>query len=129
STKATGNGSGASTSLNNAGRWEYVVATNTVGAGGGALNFTGGGLNGGLLYNYTNQTFATTTTQGQRTFQVIRVPQYTIATLGSTLTALQWKGATRGVLAIRVSGTMTIAVGPLTVNVLGCRDVDAGVML
>src|SRR6185436_10007568 len=72
STKATGTGSGAMTSLNNAGRWEYVVATNSVGAGGGALNFTGGGQNDGLLYSYTAQTFATSSTQGQRTYQVIR---------------------------------------------------------
>ncbi|HMC69378.1 MAG TPA: DUF11 domain-containing protein, partial [Mycobacteriales bacterium] len=106
STKATGTGSGAMTSLNNAGRWEYVVATNSVGAAGGALNFTGGGQNGGLLYSYTSQTFAATSTQGQRTFQIVLVPQYTIATLGSTLTALPWNGATGGVLAIDVSGTI-----------------------
>src|SRR4029079_5378589 len=107
STKATGTGSGAMTSLNNAGRWEYVVATNSVGAGGGALNFTGGGQNGGLLYSYTVQTFAKSSTQGQRTYQVIRVPQYTIATLGSTLTALPWNGATGRVAGIGGSRTNT----------------------
>jgi len=121
STKATGTGSGAATALNNAGRWEYVVATNTVGAGGGALNFTGGGQNGGLLYNYTSQTFATTTTEGQRTFQIIRVPQYTTATLGSTLTALPWNGATGGVLAVDVSGTVTLGGATVSVNGLGFR--------
>ena len=121
STKATGTGSGAMTSLNNAGRWEYVVAANTVGAAGGTLNFTGGGVNGGLLYSYTNQTFATTTTQGQRTFQVIRVPQYTTATLGSTLTALPWNGAAGGVLAVDVSGTITLGGATVSVNGLGFR--------
>jgi uncharacterized repeat protein (TIGR01451 family) len=121
STKATGTGSGASTSLNNAGRWEYVVATNTIGAAGGALTFNGGGTSGGLLYNYTAQTFAATTTQGQRTYQVIRVPQYTIATLGSTLTALPWNGATGGVLAVDVSGTLTLGGATVSVNGLGFR--------
>src|SRR2546423_9409229 len=104
------------TSLNNGGRWDYVVASNAVGAAGGALNFTGGGQNGGLLYGYTNQTFATTTTQGQRTFQIIRVPQYTIATLGSTLTALPWNGSAGGVLAIDISGTLTLGGATVSVN-------------
>src|SRR5207244_11795802 len=55
STRATGVGSGAATTLNNAGRWEYVVAANAIGAGGGALTVNGGGVGGGLLYAYTNQ--------------------------------------------------------------------------
>jgi uncharacterized repeat protein (TIGR01451 family) len=121
STRATGTGSGAATALNNAGRWEYVVATNTVTAAGGALTFNGGGSGGGLLYGYTNQTFATTTTQGQRTYQVIRVPQYTTATLGSTLTALTWNGATGGILAIDVSGTMALGSATVSVNGEGFR--------
>ena len=121
STKGTGTGSGAVTSLNNAGRWEYVVAANTVGAAGGTLNFTGGGQNGGLLYSYTSQTFATTTTEGQRTFQVIRVPQYTTATLGSTLTAAAWNGATGGVLAVDVSGTLSLGGATVSVNGEGFR--------
>lgn len=121
STTATGTGSGAATTLNNAGRWEYAIATNAIGAGGGALTIQGGGAGGGLLYSYTNQTFATTTTEGQRTFQVIRVPQYTTATLGSTLTALPWNGATGGVLAVDVSGTLTLGSATVSVNGLGFR--------
>jgi uncharacterized repeat protein (TIGR01451 family) len=129
STQATGTGSGAATTLNNAGRWEYAVATNAVGTAGGALTLNGGGLGGGLLYSYTSQTFAATTTQGQRTFQVIRVPQYTTATLGSTLTALPWNctvppatfGCTGGVLAVDVSGTMTLGGATVAVDGLGFR--------
>ena len=121
STKATGTGSGAATTLNNAGRWEYAIATNAIGAAGGALTLQGGGAGGGLLYSYTRQTFATTTTQGQRMFQIIRVPQYTTATLGSTLTALTWNGATGGVLAIDVSGTIALGGATVSVNGLGFR--------
>jgi uncharacterized repeat protein (TIGR01451 family) len=128
STRATGTGSGAATTLNNAGRWEYVVATNSVSAAGGTLNFNGGGTGGGLLYNYTSQTFATTTTQGQRTFQVIRVPQYTTATLGSTLTAMAWNGSTGGVLAVDISGTLALGGATVSVNGLGFRG-GAGVKL
>jgi uncharacterized repeat protein (TIGR01451 family) len=121
STRATGTGSGSATTLNNAGRWEYIVATNAVSAAGGTLNFSGGGGLGGLLYNYTSQSFATTTTQGQRTYQVIRVPQYTTATLGSTLTAKAWDGSTGGVLAVDVSGTMALGSSTVSVNGLGFR--------
>jgi uncharacterized repeat protein (TIGR01451 family) len=127
STRATGTGSGAATTLNNAGRWEYVVSASTVPAGGGVFTFTGGGAGGGLLYSYTNQTFATTTTQGQRTYQIIRVPQYTTATLGSTLTALAWGGTIAnpvlagGVLAIDVSGTLTLGGATVSVTGLGFR--------
>src|SRR5207253_4880019 len=121
STRATGTGSGAATTLNNAGRWEYVVATNAIAAAGGALTFAGGGTSGGLLYSYTNESFATTTTEGQRTYQVIRVPQYTTATFGSTLTAAAWNGSTGGVLAIDVSGTLSLGGATVSVNGLGFR--------
>jgi uncharacterized repeat protein (TIGR01451 family) len=121
STRGTGTGSGAATTLNNAGRWEYAVAANSVSAAGGTLQINGGGAGGGTLYGYTSQTFATTTTQGQRTWQVIRVPQYTTATLGSTLTALPWNGATGGVLAVDVSGTLTLGGATVSVNGLGFR--------
>jgi uncharacterized repeat protein (TIGR01451 family) len=134
STRATGTGSGATTALNNAGRWEYVVSTSTVAGAGGAFTFTGGGAGGGLLYSYTNQPFASTTTQGQRTYQIIRVPQYTTATLTSTLTALPWGGTVAaaggsmlnpvmagGVLAIDVSGTLTLNGAVVSVNGQGFR--------
>ncbi|HEY2090978.1 MAG TPA: C25 family cysteine peptidase [Thermoanaerobaculia bacterium] len=121
STRGTGTGSGAATTLNNAGRWEYVVAANSVSAAGGTLQVTAGGSGGGTLYSYTSQTFATTTTEGQRTWQVIRVPQYTTATFGSTLTALTWNGATGGVLAVDVSGTLTLGGATVSVNGLGFR--------
>ncbi|HEX3582855.1 MAG TPA: C25 family cysteine peptidase [Thermoanaerobaculia bacterium] len=121
STRGTGTGSGAATTLNNAGRWEYVVAANSVTAAGGTLQVTGGGASSGTLYSYTSETFATTTTEGQRTWQVVRVPQYTTATLGSTLTALGWNGATGGVLAVDVSGTVTLGGATVSVNGLGFR--------
>jgi uncharacterized repeat protein (TIGR01451 family) len=110
----TGIGAGY-TNANNAGRYEYAVATNTVGAAGGTLNFTAVGGGGGLMYAYTNA--AATGTQGQRRFQVVRVPQYTTATLGSALTAATWNGTTGGILAFDVAGDL--ALGGATVNVNG----------
>lgn len=105
---ATGAGS---TSLNNAGLYEFVRATTAVGTGGGSVSIVGGG-GGGLLNAYTQT--------GQRRFQVIRVPQYTTATLSSGLTAAPWNGSAGGVLALDVAGQLTLG-GTVSVNGLGFR--------
>jgi uncharacterized repeat protein (TIGR01451 family) len=107
------------TNANNVGRYEYVVATNTVGAAGGTLNFTAVGTGNGLVYAYTNA--AATVTMGQRRFQVVRVPQYTTATMGATLTAATWNGTTGGVLAVDVAGDLALGSTTVAVNGVGFR--------
>jgi uncharacterized repeat protein (TIGR01451 family) len=102
------------TSAGNAGRYEYAVATNTVGAAGGSLS-----LSRGLLFAYTNA--SATATAGQRRFQVVRVPQYVSATLGSTLTASGWNGTTGGILALDVAGTLGLGGATVSVNGRGSR--------
>ncbi|MGZ4788979.1 MAG: hypothetical protein ACXVZX_10715, partial [Terriglobales bacterium] len=78
----TGPGAGY-TDLNSAGRYEYIVATSAVPNGGGtALSFNGSDAGGGFLYTYTKAAFVAGS-KGQSTFQIIRVPQYTSATLGN----------------------------------------------
>ena len=121
-----GDGSGGSgyTALNGAGAYEYVKATGAV--AGGLVPIAGAGLNGGLIYSYTNA--AATNTQGQRSFQVVRVPQYVAATLGAGLTASAWDGATGGVLAIDVQNTLTLASRTIDVTGLGFRG-GAGLQL
>ena len=98
-------GSG-STNLNNTGEFEFVVATSAVPVGGGTLTFKGSGAGNGSLNSYTNS--IASSSQGQATFQVIRVPQYNSATLSSTLAALSWNGSTGGVLAIDVASQLTL---------------------
>ncbi|MEK6373632.1 MAG: C25 family cysteine peptidase [Acidobacteriota bacterium] len=98
-------GSGSS-NLNNAGRFEYVVAVTGVTTAGGTFTVTGAGATNGLLYAYTNA--AASGTQGQRRFQVIRVPQYSTATIAAGTSAPAWNGTVGGVLAIDVSGTITM---------------------
>src|SRR5262249_21126243 len=90
------------TSLNNSGLYEYVRATGAVPVGGGTLTLQGTGAGAGLINTYTNAD--ATGTQGQRRFQVVRVPQYSSATLSSGLTASPWDGTTGGILAVDVSG-------------------------
>jgi len=110
---AAGDPARGSTALNNAGIYEFVRATGPVASGSVPIQGTGAG--GGLLNAYTHAN--ATGTQGQRRFQVVRVPQYTTATLGPTLTAGRWNGTTGGVLAFDVAGNL--ALGGTTVNVTG----------
>lgn len=106
-------GSGT-TDPRNSGLYEYVVATNAVPLAGGTLN-----LGCGTLKAYTNAN-AVAGTSGQRRFQVIRVPVYASYTLGA-ITALAWNGATGGVLAFDVSGTLTLNSATVSVDGLGFR--------
>ncbi|HSG90710.1 MAG TPA: hypothetical protein VLA56_15955 [Pseudomonadales bacterium] len=97
-------GAGALATGLRAGTYEYVIAQDSVGAGGGTLTIAGGS-GGGLLERYVA---AAAGAQGRRSFQVIRVPQYSTAALGSGLTALAWNGSTGGVLALDVQGTLSL---------------------
>lgn len=100
-----------------AGRYEYVVAMNNVTTAGGSVQIRGTN-GGGLVNTYTN---ANAGTQGQRRFQVVRVPQYSSATLSSTLTAAPWDGATGGILAFDVAGALNLNSAVVSVAGRGFR--------
>ncbi|MGQ0763557.1 MAG: hypothetical protein ACT4OT_16295 [Acidobacteriota bacterium] len=108
----SGGSASGSTAVNNSGVYEYVVATSAAGA---SVSIRGAGAGKGLVNSYTNA--AASGSQGQRRFQVVRVPQYSSATLGSGLTALTWNGTTGGILVIDVAGNL--ALGSATVNLSG----------
>lgn len=110
------------TNLGSSGLFEFVTATSAVPVTGGTLTFTGTGANASLLNTYVNAaaTPATNPTAGQATFQVIRVPQYTSATLSSGLTAMPWNGATGGVLALDVASQLTLG-GTVALDAQGFR--------
>jgi uncharacterized repeat protein (TIGR01451 family) len=115
-----------STNLNNAGLYEFATATNSVALSGGTLTLSAAGSGGGLLYTYTSA--AATSTQGTRSFQVVRVPNFSTATLGSGLTASAWNGSTGGILSVNVSGTLTLGSATVSVDGLGFRGA-AGLQL
>jgi LPXTG-site transpeptidase (sortase) family protein len=94
-----------------AGQYEYVVATTPVIAGSVTIS-------SGLVNDYFSATFGT---QGQRTFQVIRVPQYSNATLNGTVTALHWDGSTGGIVAFDVAGALDWNGNTVDVSTLGFR--------
>jgi hypothetical protein len=113
---AGGSPSGA-TSYVTAGYYEYVVATGAV--SGGAVPISGEGPGGGLLNTYVQA--ATTATQGQRSYQVVRVPQYQTATVTGVITAAVWNGSSGGVTALEVVGQLTFSGGAISVNGQGFR--------
>ena len=112
SSYGSGSGTGSGyTNLNQTGYYEYAVAAGAV--AGGFVSITGG-----LAYNYRYR--AASATYGQSTYQVIRVPQYSSATVTGTASALNWNGSVGGIAAIDVYGTLTIN-GTVTANGAGFR--------
>ncbi|MBX3673920.1 MAG: DUF11 domain-containing protein [Burkholderiales bacterium] len=108
-----GSGGGAGyTSLNNAGRYEYAVAAGPV--SGGLIP-----LAAPLANTYTHANASSV--QGQRRFQVIRVPQYSSATITGTVTAPPWDGASGGIVAFDVAGTLNWGGQAIDVNGRGFR--------
>ncbi len=104
---APGDPASGSTGLGSSGEFEFVTVSNvTVNAGTDTLTIQGSGANGGLLNSYA--TVAASATQGAQTFQVIRVPQYSSATMSSSLAALPWNGSVGGVLALDVASQLTL---------------------
>jgi hypothetical protein len=87
-----GGGNGMITTNLMAGNMEFIVATNAVPVGGGTLNILSG-----LTYNYA---YAPYGTNGQYTYQVIRVSTHFNIQLGATITAPNWNGSTGGVVVM-----------------------------
>ena len=107
------------TALNQTGLYEYVTATGPVAAG--SLPIQGAGTGNGLFNSYRTRAYVAGT-NGQSTFQVIRVPQYSAATIAAatTVAAPAWNGSTGGVVVMDVAGTLSID-GTVDVNGLGFR--------
>ncbi|MCV9930505.1 hypothetical protein OIU83_22790, partial [Flavobacterium sp. LS1R49] len=107
------------TSIGNTGIFEYVIATNNVPLTGGNLTFKGTGTNGGVRNSFYNAD--ATTTRGKRTFQIVRVPQYSNLTLTSNITTPPFNGIAGGVIAFNVSGTFNFAGFTINGNARGFR--------
>jgi hypothetical protein len=108
---AGNNGSGSS-ALNAAGQYQFVRATNTVGAGGGTLNFTPA-----LAFNLRSRTFGVSGATGTSRWQAIRVPPCATASV-SGVTAPSWNGTTGGVVVLDVLGALTLN-GTTAIDVKG----------
>jgi hypothetical protein len=101
---AYGNGSGSGyQSLGQAGLYEYVGVQSVAGS---TATITGAGSGGGTINTYIES--SGNSSQGQQTYQIIRVPQFISATLGGTFRAAYWDGKTGGVAAIDVATTLNL---------------------
>ena len=105
-----GSGSGY-TALNQTGVYEYALAAGPVSGGHLAIS-------GGLTNSYRVR--AASGTNGQSSFQVVRVPQYLAATVSGTVAALPWNGSVGGVVALDVAGALTVN-GAITADGAGFR--------
>lgn len=92
------------TALNNTGVFEYAIATNDIPLSGGLLKFRAGGVGKGLVNTYVNA--AATSNRGKRTFQVVRVPQYSNLILSTDISTPPFNGVAGGIIAFDVSGSM-----------------------
>jgi hypothetical protein len=119
-TNTSGYGDGTGTGrgyLNNslmlAGRMEFVVAANSVPLTGGTLN-----LMAALGKSFQNTAFGT---DGQYSYQIIRVPLYYDVTLSGNITAPRWDGATGGVIVLYATNNIKMAGYTIDASGLGFR--------
>jgi len=92
------------TNIGNSGKYEYVIATNSVPLWGGVLHFKGSGNGNGSVYSYSNMD--PSAIKGKSNFQIIRVPQYANLKLTSTISPPPYNGQVGGIIAFEVSGKM-----------------------
>ncbi|MFZ4555218.1 MAG: beta strand repeat-containing protein [Pseudanabaena sp.] len=109
-------GASGSTNLNSAGLYEFVTVTATPSGGGPGATINIKGTNsGGLVNTYRNSGYVAGS-NGKRTYQIIRVPQYSSATLSPVISGVNasvqpWDGTLGGVFAIDVAGQITLGGG------------------
>lgn len=117
----TTTGSGA-TDWANSGVYEYVRALSDVDLNGGTLTIAGSGTGGGLrnTYRQSPAVLSGGTQFGQKTFQIIRVPQYDTVTL-SNAQPLTWNGRVGGVFVIDVARTLTVSGTAVNASKAGFR--------
>lgn len=102
------------TNLRNSGRFAFARATSAAPLSGGVLTIA---ASTGIAFEDANASGA----NGQRRFQVIRVPQYDDAAISGTVTAPAWNGRTGGVVVLDVASELTMSGGTISVDGLGFR--------
>ena len=104
------------TAINDAGKYEFRRIASIAGT-----NIT---LDQNLANTYTRSAPSagnTTTENGNRRFQVIRVPQFSSVTLSGTINPPAWNGETGGVWVIDVAGTLNMGGATVDASGLGFR--------
>ncbi|HET9031017.1 MAG TPA: hypothetical protein VFN49_12660 [Candidatus Aquilonibacter sp.] len=94
------------TSAGNAGLYEYVQVASVSGTGPYTVTIAGAGASNGFINSYDEE--SASGGSGQKTYQVVRVPQYVSATLSSTFRSAYWDGATGGIAALDIASTLNL---------------------
>ncbi len=110
-----GTGTGSGFTSGRAGFYEYVVATNSVSTTGGTITIAGS-----LSRTYRSANNVTSS-RGKRTYQVVRIPQYSSLTVSGTIRAASWDGTSGGVVAFDVAGNLNMNSGTVTAASRGFR--------
>ncbi len=112
-----------SLSTGSVGRYEYIRAASAVGAGGGVLT-----LAEPLINSYTTAApaFNAAGSNGQKSYQVIRVPVYNNLTLTGDVRPIAWVGGSAttsggGVVVIEATGTLALGNNDIHADALGFR--------
>lgn len=92
-------------SLGNAGQYEYVTSLNEVPLSGGILKLRGLGNKGGLINDYINN-FGDGKEIGKKTFQVVRISQFSALTLSKNISAPPFNGNVGGIIVFNVFGDL-----------------------
>jgi gliding motility-associated-like protein/uncharacterized repeat protein (TIGR01451 family) len=112
-------GGTGSTSLGSTGKFEYLVATNSVPLTGGVLTFKGLGPANGTVNAYFTE--GPTAVSGKRLFQIIRVTQYSNLRLSSNIYPPPFNGTVGGIVAFEVAGAMDFNGFTIDVSARGFR--------
>ncbi len=101
---APGDPASGVTGFDGAGRYEFAVAAAAVPLGGGTL-----ALRSPLTQGFSQAPAGLAS--GQRTFQVVRVPQYSNVTVTGVVTALPWDGGSGGIVALDAASNLAFGAG------------------
>jgi len=116
---AAGTGNGNLAANFTAGQYEYVIAAG--GVSGGSIPLT-------TALRNTYATSAVSGTNTLRTFQVVRVPQYSSLTLAGNIVPAAWDGSTGGIVALDVAGAINFNNNTINASGLGFRGGAARVL-
>ncbi|MFN8510486.1 MAG: DUF11 domain-containing protein [Deinococcaceae bacterium] len=108
----SGEPASGATSWATSGQYEYAIASGPV--SGGSIP-----LRSALTKGYVSS--PASSTQGQRRYQVIRVPQYSSAVLSGQITAPAWDGSSGGIVAMDVAGNLNMNGQTIDVSAKGFR--------
>jgi uncharacterized repeat protein (TIGR01451 family) len=114
----TNSASYGATSNLTAGQYEYALVS---GVAGSTITLTSG-----LKNSYVTSAVSGTATL--RTFQVVRVPQYSSLTLTGNIVPAAWNGSTGGIVALDVAGAINLNGNTINVSGLGFRGGAARIL-